>query len=285
MLVSEDSLKSLDRIDTAIVVPQQELTRFAGLLTEPLNSDAQSKAQQLSFSKATVLLRDQGISVALHLAKQLPGHIDGSVMASGIVGALQSGVLLSVIARDISLDEVTVLPEGQALVADLNRRFARTLLSRFVITLEDQFQGLLASASPIPDPLWHLEEQFPERELRVGIGFGVLHAPSHKYAINVDGPALHSARTAIETAKWKKLLGGVFNGFGKLDDVLNGLARILWFHRSRLTDQQRKILELLHQGLSQAEIAKQLRVSPQNISKHVASAGWPLIRRLKSPGA
>ena len=157
---------------------------------------------------------------------------------------------------------------------DLNRRFARALLSRFAITLGDEFQGLLASASPIPDLLWHLEERFPERELRVGIGFGVLYTPFHKYTINVDGPALHNARSAVETAKRKKLLGGVFNGFGQLDDVLNGLARILWFHRSSLTRQQRKILDSLRQGRSQAEIAAQLRVSPQNISKHVASAGW-----------
>jgi hypothetical protein len=178
-------------------------------------------------------------------------------------------------SRGVSSAERPLVQEQfQALVVDLNRRFARTLLSRFVITLGDEFQGLLASASPIPDLLWHLEEQFSERELRVGIGFGVLYTPFHKYALNVDGPALHSARTAIETAKRKKLLGGVFNGFGQLDDVLNGLARILWFHRSRLTHQQRKILDLLHQGLSQTEIAKQLRVSPQNISKHVRSAGW-----------
>src|SRR5690242_8343140 len=56
LLVSEDSLKSLDRIDIAIVVPQQELTRFTGLLTELLDSDTQVKQQQLSFSQATILL-------------------------------------------------------------------------------------------------------------------------------------------------------------------------------------------------------------------------------------
>lgn len=112
LLVSEDSLKSLDRIDIAIVVPQQELARFTGLLTDLLNNDAQVKEQQISFSKTTILLRDQEISVGLHFVKQLPkGRISGSVIASGTVGALQSGVLLSLVARDISLDEVTVLPE------------------------------------------------------------------------------------------------------------------------------------------------------------------------------
>ena len=38
VLLSEDSLKSLDRIDIEIVVPRNELTRFTGLLTESFNA-------------------------------------------------------------------------------------------------------------------------------------------------------------------------------------------------------------------------------------------------------
>jgi hypothetical protein len=162
----------------------------------------------------------------------------------------------------------------QALVVALNKKFAGKLFSKFVITLGDEFQGLLSSSSPIPDIIWHLEEAFPELDLRVGIGFGNLYTPFQKYAINVDGPVLHAARSAIENAKLKRALGGVFSGFGQLDHVLNGIARILWFHRSKLTNHQRTILNFLHQGLSQAEIADRLRVSRQNISKQVASSGW-----------
>jgi hypothetical protein len=130
LLVSEESLKLLDRIDIAVVVPQQELARFTGLVTDLLNSDAQIKDQQLSFSKTTIALRDQEISVELHFIKQLPkGHIDGSVIASGTVGVLQSGVLLSVVARDISLDDVTILPNWsrKEAVQIINAALASTL--------------------------------------------------------------------------------------------------------------------------------------------------------------
>jgi len=157
---------------------------------------------------------------------------------------------------------------------NLNRDYRKTIASKFVITLGDEFQGLLKSASLIPDLLWHLERDFPERELRVGIGFGALDTPLQKYAINVDGPALHLARAAIEQAKKSHALGGVFRGLGELDHILNGLASILWFHRSRWTRSQYKIAFLLRRGMSQTQVAKKLKISKQVVSKQVLAAGW-----------
>lgn len=163
----------------------------------------------------------------------------------------------------------------QALIEELNRTYRHSLLSQFVITLGDEFQGLLVSSGPIPDILWDLEDKFSDRELRVGFGFGVLHTPAPQYAINVDGPALHNARRAVEKAKEKLILGGVFVGFeANLDQILNGLARILWFHRSRFTPQQRTTIDLLRQKQSQSKVAEQLEVSRQAISKQVTSSGW-----------
>src|SRR5260370_40908360 len=85
-------------------------------------------------------------------------------------------------------------------VGYLNRTYSRNILSRFVITLGDEFQGLLSSATPIPDLMWDIEHRFSDRNLSVGMGFGALHTPIQKEALNVDGPALHLARAAIQTA-------------------------------------------------------------------------------------
>jgi hypothetical protein len=109
----------------------------------------------------------------------------------------------------------------------------------------------------------------------VGIGLGSLDTPIQKYAINIDGPALHVGRAAIEDAKRTRGLGGVFRGFGDIDDILNGIARELWFHRSRWTDSQRKIASLLRQGLSQTQVAKKLRIKKQVVSRQVLSSGSP----------
>jgi hypothetical protein len=142
-----------------------------------------------------------------------------------------------------------------------------------VITLGDEFQGLLCSSLPIPDIIWDIEENFPDRTLRLGLGFGILHTPAPKVAINVDGPALYNARAAIEKAKSRMALGGVFLGFDNLDNILNGVGRQLWFHRSKLTEKQRRIFKLLRRPLSQSDVAKKMKISRQAVSKQISSAG------------
>lgn len=167
----------------------------------------------------------------------------------------------------------TLQKQFSSLVTNLNRTYKPAIASKFVVTLGDEFQGLLNSAAVLPDLLWELEQNFQERELRLGIGSGTLDTPLQEYAINIDGPALHLARAAIDEAKKSHALGGVFQGFGDLDDVLNGIARLLWFQRSRWTPAQRRIARLLRQGMSQTQAAKKLRITKQVVSKQVLAAG------------
>jgi hypothetical protein len=179
-------------------------------------------------------------------------------------------------SRDLPRSErALVQQQFDELIRNLNKEYRKNIVSKFVITLGDEFQGLLNTATLIPDLTWRLEEDFPERELRVGIGLGQLDTPIQKFAINIDGPALHNARAAIEIAKKSNALGGVFNSFGQLDEVLNGLARLLWFHRSHWTLSQRKIANLLRKGMSQSEVAEQLKIKRQVVSKQVSASGWP----------
>ena len=162
----------------------------------------------------------------------------------------------------------------QDLIAALNKEYRDATVSKFAITLGDEFQGLLNTSRLLPDLIWRLEESFPDRELRVGIGIGRLDTPLQKSAINIDGPVLHAAREALETAKKSAVLGGVFKSFGSLDDVLNGIARLLWFHRSNWTQAQRKIANLLRKGMSQSEVAERFGIKRQVVSKQVAASGW-----------
>ena len=161
----------------------------------------------------------------------------------------------------------------QNLVKYLNKKYSEQILSKFVITLGDEFQGLLRSSIFIPEMISDLEDNFPDRVLRAGVGFGLLHTAVPEQAINVDGPALHNARFAIEKAKEKNLLGGVFVGFENLDKVLDGIARILWFHRANLTPLQRTFLNRLQSNISQTEIANSMKITRQAVSKQVVSAG------------
>jgi hypothetical protein len=166
----------------------------------------------------------------------------------------------------------------EKLLARLNRKYAGHLSSKLSITLGDEFQGILHAAEPIPALLWDIESGFAEdkhgRRFRIGLGYGVLYTPIREYSAKMDGPALHNARAAIRDAGAHSFSGEVFNGFGGLDPILNGLSHILWFQRSRWTAQQRKVIDRLRSGKSQSAVARQLKVSRQSISKHAIAAGW-----------
>lgn len=156
----------------------------------------------------------------------------------------------------------------------LNRRFRRSIASKFVITLGDEFQGLLSGPADIPDIIWSIDMEFRDRDVRLGFGFGRLYTPIRPVALNVDGPVLHRARAAITEARRKKILGGIFEGFREYDPILNGFARALRHLRDRMTDRQRTVLSLLRNAGTQVETAKKLRVSKQAVSGHVLAAGW-----------
>jgi SatD family (SatD) len=164
------------------------------------------------------------------------------------------------------------------LMKHLNGKYAKNLIAKFVITLGDEFQAILSDPTIICDLIWDVQREFPY-PVRLGFGYGTLVTAVPEYAINVDGPALHSARAAMERARKAKILGGVFVGFGEsLDGVLGAIARLLEFHRQTRSEQQLKIMDLLRMGKPQLEIAKRFRVTPQAISDQARAAGWDAYR-------
>jgi hypothetical protein len=165
--------------------------------------------------------------------------------------------------------------EFTELIEKLNQLYREHLRAKLVITLGDEFQGLLQNPEIIPHLIWTIEQCFTARELRLGFGYGSIHTSIKEYAINVDGPALHSARSSIEDAKRRGLQGGVFMGFGPtLDPALNGFARVLHYQRATWPTRQREVVTRLHDGLKGIAIAKELGITKQAVSRYASLAGW-----------
>lgn len=164
-------------------------------------------------------------------------------------------------------------------VDSLNQRYRSALVSEFAITLGDEFQGILSDPRVIPEIIWDVSNAAKLPRFRLGVGYGAIHTIIPRRAINLDGPGLHHARAAIETARHNGLLGGVFCGFGSNTDVIaNGIARLLQFHFSRRSPAQLRILGLLRAGHSQAEIARITGKTPQAINSHKNASGWDAYR-------
>jgi SatD family (SatD) len=170
-------------------------------------------------------------------------------------------------------------------VADLNnrKRYKAALVSKFVITMGDEFQAVLDDASVIPDLIWDISFAESLPGLRIGFGCGTIDTDMPEYAINLDGPALHEARRAIELSKHTKQMGGVFVGFGTdVDTVANAIAHLMWDQMTRLSPFQRAAITFLQQGCTYSEVAERTARSPQSISGTVHQARWSTLREGRS---
>jgi hypothetical protein len=115
LLVSETALKALDRIDIAISVAPEELTKFSGMLIEALGSSEILKSQQVVFSEPQIALSDQQLQLAIKFKKTFSrGTVEGSVLAAGDIGAVDAGLFVNLIARDVVLDHVSIAKGGWA---------------------------------------------------------------------------------------------------------------------------------------------------------------------------
>jgi hypothetical protein len=163
----------------------------------------------------------------------------------------------------------------EELLSRINKRHAKAIGARFLVTLGDEFQGVLKRADIIPDLIWDIEGSLPKGEVRIGIGYGALNPPFKRVALGMDGPAFHAARAAIEKARKRKTRGGLFLGFGQAEDMLlNSLAALLRRQRATLTENQLVALGLLRQGHSQSQIAEKLGITRQAVNSRAKSVGW-----------
>lgn len=161
----------------------------------------------------------------------------------------------------------------EASLAAINRDFAADIAASFLVTIGDEFQGLLRTAAIIPQVLRRLEAELTDVTFRAGFGYGRIETELRPSAIGMDGPVWHAARAAIEEAKQGERLGGVFRGFGEDDLLHDGFARALHQLRSRLTDKQRALLNALLGNETQKAIAQSAGVSKQSVSKQSRAAG------------
>jgi hypothetical protein len=153
----------------------------------------------------------------------------------------------------------------------VNDEFSPFIASAFVVTIGDEFQGLLKSAEKVPQILAVIRSEIHPIEQRVGIGIGGLDTALEPAAIGMDGPCFHRARDAIDRAKVTETSIEVETK--NSDDAFRIYALLYSSFRRQWTTRQRQVFDLSMMGLSGKDVAKQLGISPSAVSQHLSSAG------------
>lgn len=164
-----------------------------------------------------------------------------------------------------------------ALMDEVNRAHAGSIAARFVITVGDEFQGLLSRWESCRSLLAELRVGLHPVEVRFGIGLGGLATPLQPEAIGMDGPCLHRARKAVERADDRATPLEVETGEDQPAFEIYSL--LLAELRGSWTDRQRQVADLALTGLAGKDIAQRLQISQPAVSQHLKRVGLDRLRK------
>ncbi len=164
------------------------------------------------------------------------------------------------------------------------------VVSRFVVTAGDEFQGLLRTPAPAYDFLVALESVLGRGRLRMGVGSGSLATDLKPVCLGMDGQAFHRARAALEESRrtghtltyrienppvaGNTGAGGAAVAPGPLDELLTSYAALLERVRLSWTPRQWEQVKLLAAHGDQSSVARALHISRAAVNKALKVAGW-----------
>ena len=165
----------------------------------------------------------------------------------------------------------------------MNELFGDYLVSRFTLTLGDEFQALLEVDAPVFQIIDTLRLELNPTQLRFGIGLGeIVTAIDPLQSVGADGPAYWNARAAINFVHQKNDYGNtqIYFSSGKenQDFFVNALIASGEAIRSSWRDSQEEILlnllkrSVYSESFSQQDLAQSLAINPSALSKRLKSS-------------
>ena len=155
---------------------------------------------------------------------------------------------------------------------EVNKEFKSELGASFVVTLGDEFQGLLRTPEAAVRVLVALDLAFKgDITIRYGLGWGTISTEFREQALGMDGPCFHNARKAVGAGKRADRWVTV-SGFGADDELLNGMLWLVGAVRARWTDVQRETIRQVRAARTQREAAAARGVHESSVSQALKAA-------------
>jgi hypothetical protein len=196
-----------------------------------------------------------------------------AVLIGDLIGSRKAGNRADVQSRLIGILE------------RINGAYAQSIVARMMVTGGDGFEGAFKDALACCRAFEDIERGlFPVR-VRGGIGVGETDTKPSELVTEMDGPAFHRAREALQAVKGKKSCLLLSSESKKIDGTANTVLRLLWAIRGGWTGRQREVaFYYLPRALSspaaptQEEIAEHFGVSQPAITKVLSSGSIKAVR-------
>lgn len=188
-------------------------------------------------------------------------------------------------SRNIN-DRKVVQMELFKILERVNEKYAEHIEAKFLITIGDEFQGLLNTPEKLLEIVDFIQMRFYPEKLRFGIGFGEITTHiNNAMAIGADGPAYYIARKAIEKVKMNEkgkerpekniLIYNADNNHVEEYDLINSTLSLCSLIENRWSEKQREVIaKLMELDFSQTELANDMGIAQSSIHRRIDASGY-----------
>ena len=171
------------------------------------------------------------------------------------------------------------------ILQEINEGFEADIAAKFLITLGDEFQGLLFDGRSLLKIIEKIKISLYPVTFRFGIGMGRITTDIYpEMALGADGPAFYRARSAIKLlkeneSKKKAVLSDLSFRFEEKNStterLLNTAFTLLYSLEQTWTDRQREIItdQLFHQDGQKAS-ALRLGITQSAVHKALSAGSY-----------
>lgn len=168
---------------------------------------------------------------------------------------------------------------------EINEKYDDDISSKFIITLGDEFQGLLCNGANTMYIISEIERKMYPVKIRFGVGVGTITTDvSKEMSIGADGPGYYKARNALEVLKdneKKKQTNAADIRFEIESDkqattiMINTILSLLTVIKDSWSDRQREIIwDMLEHQDSQIDVAKRLKIRQPAVQKSLSKGKY-----------
>ena len=182
-------------------------------------------------------------------------------------------------SREMLPDERKKIQEKLAeALKEINALWSADIAAKFILTLGDEFQGLLTACGPTLAIAEHLIRSVQPHSIRFGIGLGDMYTVINpEMALGADGPAFHLARKGMEALKANPMSTRDFlirYRTGNADEVLmDVVCDDVSLLMGDWTEKQREIVLAYRNSCSkQKDLASRMAVNASTINRHLKDA-------------
>lgn len=174
----------------------------------------------------------------------------------------------------------------------INEKYNSMIAAKFMITLGDEFQGLLLEGVNVVDIIEEIQMRMFPQQIRFGIGIGRITTDINPdMAIGADGPGYYNARMAIEYVKHSEQRSKtqssdirieIEKDSKSLSVTLNTIFMLMTVIQRDWSPRQKEIIwEFEKRECSQAECARRLNISQSSVQRSLTSSNYYAYKEAK----